>query len=68
MVDAVSVVLQALLDPVGNPVPQEEEECLEMMELLDPKVNLVTVDPRDPLVPRENRETLVDLEPQVCKV
>ena len=65
------VVSEVQLDPLDqweNQDHQAEEVCLEMMDPLDPKVNLVTEVLLDRLVLRVNREVLEDLEPLECKV
>ena len=56
------------LDQWENQDHQAEEVCLEMMDPLDPKVNLGTEDLLDHLVLRVNREVLDDLDPLECKV
>lgn len=57
-----------LLDPWENQDHPVEEVCLEMMDPLDPKVNLGTEVLLDHLVPRVNKEALDDLDPLECKV
>ena len=65
------VVSEVQLDPLDqweNQDHQAEEVCLEMMDPLDPKVNLETEVLLDRLVLRVNREVLEDLDPLECKV
>jgi hypothetical protein len=65
------VVSEVQLDLLGrweNQDHQAEEVCLEMMDLLDQKVNLGTEVLLDRLVLRVNREVLEDLDPLECKV
>ena len=64
----VSEVQLDLLDQWENQDHQAEEVCLEMMDPLDPKVNLGTEVLLDRLVLRVNREVLDDLDPLECKV
>ena len=64
----VSEVQLDLLDQWENQDHQAEEVCLEMMDPLDPKVNLETEVLLDRLVLRVNREVLEDLDPLECKV
>ena len=64
----VSEVQLDLLDLWENQDHQAEEVCLEMMDPLDPKVNLETEVLLDRLVLRVNREVLEDLDPLECKV
>ena len=65
------VVSEVQLDPLDqweNQDHQAEEVCLEMMDPLDPKVNLGTEVLLDRLVLRVNREVLDGLDPLECKV